>query len=73
MQQFEQTVADFESGDSARWRSGSLYSDYHCNYAKCLVDPEPSILALEVICFGFPACSDERMILLWAVNQLKGL
>lgn len=73
MQQFEQTLADFESNNPSRWISGSLYSDYHCNYAKGLVDPEPSIRALEVITFGFPACSDERMILLWAVNQLKGL
>jgi hypothetical protein len=73
MQPFEDTLDDFRSGNSKRWLSGSLYSDYHCNYAKSLPDPEPSIEALEVITFGFPACSDERMILLWAVNQLKGL
>ena len=64
------SIEDFKSGDSIRWISGNKYSPHHFT-----PDTEKipcSVEALEVLAFGFPACSDERVILLWAIDSLLG-
>ena len=64
------TIEDFKSGDSSRWISGSRYGPHHFtpNEEKipCTIE------SLEVLAFGFPACSDERVVLLWAIDSLRG-